>query len=108
MDQTLAAQAESLFGLQLDQAQLEACAHYVALLDDWNTRINLTAISDAAAVRVRHFLDSFSITSAFRFTPGLTMIDVGTGAGFPGLPLKIAYPASKLTLLEATGKKVAI
>ncbi len=93
---------------------------------NWNERFNLTAISDEKQVQVRHFLDSLSCllvldgnrssgpapaASARRIPESvrglsLRVIDVGTGPGFPGLPLKIVCPRLKLTLLEATGKKV--
>src|SRR5579871_4380473 len=73
----------------------------------WNERINLTAIVEAKAIEVRHFLDSVSVLNILELSPGASVIDVGTGAGFPGLPIKIVRPDLHLTLLEATGKKTA-
>ena len=104
---TLAEQAAAVLDLSLSpqqEAQFDQYAHELAV---WNEHTNLTAISDPDAVRVRHFLDSLTIIKAVPLTPGLRVIDVGTGAGFPGLPLKMVCPGIHLTLLEATGKKVA-
>jgi 16S rRNA (guanine527-N7)-methyltransferase len=87
------------------QAQFEA---YYRLLSDWNTRFNLTAITDYTEVQLKHFVDSLTaapLLSAVSGTRG-KLIDVGAGAGFPGVPLAIAFPDLRVTLLEATGKKV--
>jgi 16S rRNA (guanine527-N7)-methyltransferase len=73
----------------------------------WNQRFNLTAIRDVEGIRVKHFLDSFSCVLAWKANPPSRLIDVGTGAGFPGIPLKILYPGMKLTLVESVGKKAA-
>lgn len=78
-------------------------------LMSWNERFNLTAITDREGVLVRHFLDSLSCLKALSrraLAAGARVIDVGTGAGFPGIPLKIVCPGMRLTLLEATHKKV--
>src|SRR5579864_8001833 len=72
---------------------------------DWNTRINLTAITDPEEVLFKHFLDSLSLLLAYD-KPQCRLLDIGSGAGFPGLPLKIVRPQWQVTLLEATGKKV--
>ena len=91
--------------LPLSKLQYEQLLCYRDELLDWNTRMNLTAITDAEEVLFKHFLDSLSLLQAFR-SPDAEVLDIGTGAGFPGLVLKIAYPRWRVTLLEATGKKV--
>src|SRR2546428_13247203 len=73
---------------------------------DWNTRINLTAITGPEEVLFKHFLDSLSLLMVYD-RPSARLLDIGAGAGFPGLPLKIVRPQWQVTLLEATGKKVA-
>jgi len=72
---------------------------------DWNQKFNLTAIREMEAIRTKHFLDSFSCVLAWKANPPTRLVDVGTGAGFPGLPLKILYPNLQLTLVESVGKK---
>jgi 16S rRNA (guanine527-N7)-methyltransferase len=72
---------------------------------DWNTRVNLTAITDPTEVLLKHFLDSLSLLEVYPASQARAL-DIGAGAGFPGLPLKIAHPQWELVLLEATGKKV--
>jgi 16S rRNA (guanine527-N7)-methyltransferase len=101
----LARQAQSLLGLRLRPAQLKALDQYERLLLDWNSRINLTAIREPAEIRVKHFLDSLTCLLVFREMPPERLADVGTGAGFPGIPLKIICPALHLTLFESVGKK---
>lgn len=102
---TLAQYAHNLFGLQLTAAQLAQLQIYEQELLDWNQRFNLTAIRDQDGIRLKHFLDSFSCVLAWRAAPPRTLVDVGTGAGFPGLVLKILYPEMQVTLVESVGKK---
>ncbi len=104
--QTLAEQAAALFQITLSPEQLAQFEIYARELAEWSERMNLTAITEPQAVQVRHFLDSLSIVQAVKPFPNMRLIDIGTGAGFPGLPLKIAYPDIRVTLMEATGKKV--
>ena len=97
-------------GLTLTHRHLAAFERCFDILVAWDERVNLTAITDWQGVLVRHFLDSLSCLKAIsqaELSAGARVIDVGTGAGYPGIPLKIVCPAMRLTLLEATHKKVA-
>jgi 16S rRNA (guanine527-N7)-methyltransferase len=95
------------FGISLGDRQLEAFRAYWQMLVAWNARISLTTITDYREVLTRHFLDSLScVVAVERDLANLRVVDIGSGAGFPGLPLKIAYQNLRLTLVEATGKKV--
>lgn len=96
---------QRLLGLRLTPAQLDALTLYERELLDWNTRFNLTAIRKTEDVHIKHFLDSLTCLQAMRESPGERLIDVGTGAGFPGIPLKIILPRLQLTLVESVGKK---
>ncbi len=85
--------------------QLQQFLRYQQELIEWNGRFNLTAITDPAEILFKHFLDSASILAAYD-KPQAKVLDIGAGAGFPGLPLKILRPHWRVVLLEATGKKV--
>jgi 16S rRNA (guanine527-N7)-methyltransferase len=105
--ETLTQEFLAMSGVALNPRQLSALNRYRDELNLWNTQQNLTAIRDPENVRVKHFLDSLSAYLALRGTAMGKVIDVGTGAGFPGLPLKILCPNIKLTLVESVGKKSA-
>ncbi|MBN1264839.1 MAG: 16S rRNA (guanine(527)-N(7))-methyltransferase RsmG [Anaerolineales bacterium] len=97
--------ARSLLSIHLSASQLEAFRWYRDELLAWNERYNLTAITDPFLIESKHFLDSLTCLLAFK-PADERLIDVGTGAGFPGLPLKLVCPQIQLTLVEATEKKV--
>jgi len=91
-------------GVELDPGALKRFGLYLALLKAWNRKMNLTSIVDEAGVVTRHFLDSLA---ALRFIgPGSRVLDIGAGAGFPGLPLKIASPGLDLLLMDSKARKV--
>lgn len=91
--------------IELTAHQWEQFERYRQELLDWNTRVNLTAITDPGEVLLKHFLDSLSLLLAYDRSQ-TRLLDIGAGAGFPGLPLKIVRPQWEVMLLEATGKKV--
>jgi len=94
------------FGVSLDSGQMAALERYLELLCEWNQRFNLTAIESPDEVLTKHFLDSLACARAVDFASQRTLVDVGTGAGFPGLVLKIAYPHLRVTLLDAVRKRL--
>ncbi len=98
-------EAENLFQVHLSPEQREQFSAYEALLLDWNSKINLTAVRDAEGIRIKHFLDSLSCVPVLGDMNGKSLIDIGTGAGFPGIPLRIVYPGLRLTLVDSVGKK---
>lgn len=89
----------------LTEQQQKAFERYETELTSWNEKFNLTAIRDAEGIRIKHFLDSLTCLQVMKPLRNERIIDVGTGAGFPGIPLKIIYPGLKLTLVESVGKK---
>lgn len=97
--------ARTLFNVHLTARQVMSLITYEKELMDWNQKFNLTAIRDIESIRTKHFLDSYSCVLAWQANPPLRLIDVGTGAGFPGIPLKIIYPTMHVTLVESVGKK---
>jgi len=102
----LAQDLRTLVGIQLNTRQLAAFKKYEEVLLEWNQKHNLTAIRESEGIRTKHFLDSLTCMLAWREHPPERLIDIGTGAGFPGIPLKIILPRLRLTLVESVGKKL--
>jgi 16S rRNA m(7)G-527 methyltransferase (EC 2.1.1.-) len=93
------------FGVSIDENIQEKFSTYTRLLLEWNEKVNLTAVTEEPEIIVKHYLDSLSLGSLAEFD-GKRMIDVGTGAGFPGIPLKICYENLDVTLLDSLEKRV--
>ena len=94
-------------GFPLEPAQVDQFVAYWRELKRWNARMNLTSIREDREIIIKHFLDSLSVLQCFDIKPGDSVIDIGTGAGFPGLPIKIYIPDIKLVLVEPSLKKVS-
>ena len=97
------------WNIHLSEQQIEQFMMYYETLIEWNSFMNLTAITDYEEVCKKHFLDSISIINAYEYdylNSGLSLIDIGTGAGFPGIPLKIVFPNMKVTLLDSLNKRI--
>ncbi|MCM1188668.1 MAG: 16S rRNA (guanine(527)-N(7))-methyltransferase RsmG [bacterium] len=92
--------------VSLSEAQIGQFLKYYELLTEWNEKINLTAIKEYSDVMKKHFIDSISLVKAYDVFREISVIDVGTGAGFPGLALKIAYPGLRITLLDSLNKRI--
>ncbi|MBP3887907.1 MAG: 16S rRNA (guanine(527)-N(7))-methyltransferase RsmG [Cellulosilyticum sp.] len=93
-------------GIELSERQVEQFMRYKELLQEWNEKMNLTAITEDREVMTKHFLDCMTINKALDMNSQKTVIDIGTGAGFPGLVIKIAFPHLKVTLVDALKKRL--
>lgn len=94
------------FKINIDEEKLDKFKKYTALIKEWNEKINLTAITDEDDIIRKHFIDSISVLESNVIKNGMKIIDIGTGAGFPGIPLKIVLPDSNILLVDSLNKRV--
>lgn len=95
-----------IYGLEFNDTQVKQFMRYKELLKEWNEKINLTAITDDEGIIKKHFIDSISILSSGVIKDNISVIDVGTGAGFPGIPIKIIMPSVRVVLLDSLNKRI--
>lgn len=93
-------------GIELNEIQIQQFRDYYALLVEWNEKMNLTAITDQPSVYLKHFYDSISLAFFVDLSKPLSICDVGAGAGFPSIPLKIVYPELKVTIIDSLNKRI--
>lgn len=93
-------------GIELSERQIEQFRTYFTELVEWNEKMNLTAITDEPSVYLKHFYDSISAAFYVDFKKEMTVCDVGAGAGFPSIPLKICYPQIELTIVDSLNKRI--
>lgn len=94
-------------GVSLNSVQVQQFVAYLEYLKTWNQTFNLTGITSEEEIVIKHFVDSFAVLNAVEITSGSRLLDVGTGAGFPGVPLKIVRPDLQVTLVEPVSKKTS-
>ncbi len=103
---SLAEYAQDLFQLELSTQQIQQFDQLTTELIDWSQRMNLTAITDPDDILIKHHLDALTLVKVIHQFDGMRLIDVGTGAGYPGLALAIAFPKLHVTFMDSTGKKL--
>lgn len=101
----LLAQGLQGYGLNAEEASVQAMGRHLDMVADWNKRVNLTAITDEEGMVIKHALDSATALLACRLQAGMRVLDVGTGAGFPGVTLKLLVPGISLVLLDSLQKR---
>ena len=106
MNKELLIEGIKKLGMETTEEQIERFSKYSELLKEWNNKINLTAITDDDGISVKHFLDSILPLAHIEIKTGANIADVGTGAGFPGLPIKIIRDDINLTLIDSLNKRI--
>ena len=105
-DTTFFEKSIAALSISLEKKQICQFLTYYEILTEWNSFMNLTAITDFSEVVRKHFIDSLLVLKCLDFQNEMSLIDVGTGAGFPGIPLKIMVPHLRITLLDSLQKRI--
>ena len=93
-------------GIVVTEKQMEQFQRYYELLVEWNEKMNLTAITEKKEVYLKHFYDSITLALSVELQEDATLCDVGSGAGFPSIPLKIVFPGLKITIVDSLNKRI--
>lgn len=93
---------------ELSDAQWSQLEHYAQVIEEWNARINVVSRKDIEHLGEKHILPSIAISKVIQFAPGAKVLDVGTGGGFPGIPLAICFPETQFLLVDSVGKKIKV
>ena len=104
--ENLLVESSKKINISLSENQIDQFMQYKKMLLEWNEKVNLTAITDEKEIILKHFVDCLAISLGVDLNGDKRIIDVGTGAGFPGIPIKIAFPQIKITLLDSLNKRI--
>ncbi|KAA3400312.1 16S rRNA (guanine(527)-N(7))-methyltransferase RsmG, partial [Akkermansia muciniphila] len=106
IDKTYFKEEAAEMGFSLSEEQLAQFDRYAAMLVEWNEKVNLTAILEPREIVVKHFVDSLCLLEHCQLAEGAHLVDIGTGAGFPAIPVKLYRPDLQITMIDSLGKRI--